>query len=109
MKLKGIKIITPWLPVAGMTLFPFIFFKEKDFSESLVLINHEQIHLQQQLELLILPFYTWYIFEYGFYRLTGKKHQEAYRSICFEKEAYQNEHDMNYLKTRKRWSYLRNS
>ena len=39
--------------------------------------------------------------------MKGKNHQQAYRSISFEKEAYQNENDMNYLKIRKRWAYLR--
>ncbi len=109
MKLNGIKIITAWLPVAGMAIFPFILFKKKNLSVSPTLINHERIHLQQQLELLILPFYTWYILEYCYYRLKGNKHQEAYRAISFEKEAYENENDMNYLKTRKLWTYLRNS
>ncbi|MBK9636470.1 MAG: hypothetical protein IPO63_01110 [Bacteroidetes bacterium] len=109
MRIKGINVITAWLPVAGMALFPFILFKRKDFSLSPSLINHERIHLQQQLELLIFPFYIWYLTEYLFFRMTGKKHQQAYRSISFEKEAYQNENDMNYLKTRKRWAYLRPS
>jgi hypothetical protein len=107
MRLKGIKVITAWLPVAGMALFPFILLKRKDFSLSSSLINHERIHLQQQIELLILPFYIWYLMEYLYYRMTGKKHQEAYRSISFEKEAYQNESDINYLAIRKRWAYLR--
>jgi hypothetical protein len=109
MKLNGIKIIAPRLPVDGMALFPFILFKRKDFSTSPTLINHERIHLHQQLELLILPFFVWYIFEYIFFRIIGKKHQEAYRSISFEKEAYQNENDLNFLKIRKRWGHIRRS
>lgn len=109
MKLKGYKIISGWLPVSGMALFPFILLKQKDFSLSSSLINHERIHLQQQLELLILPFYIWYLSEYLYFRMKGKKHHQAYRSISFEKEAYQNENDMNYLKIRKRWAYLRSS
>ncbi len=109
MRIKGIKVITSWLPVAGMALFPFILFKHKDFSVSPSLLNHEHIHLQQQLELLIFPFYVWYTMEYFFFRMKGKNHNEAYRSISFEKEAYLNENDMNYLKNRKRWAYLRTS
>ncbi len=107
MRIKGIKIIAAWLPVAGMALFPFILIKRKDFSLSSSLINHERIHLQQQVELLIFPFYIWYMMEYFFFRIKGKKHNEAYRSISFEKEAYQNENDLDYLKIRKRWAYLR--
>jgi hypothetical protein len=107
MKLPGIKIIATWIPADGLALFPFILFKKKDFSISPTLINHERIHLQQQLELLILPFYVWYLVEYSFHRITGKKHSEAYRAISFEKEAYQNENDMNYLNNRKRWGFWR--
>jgi hypothetical protein len=29
-----------------------------------VFVNHEKIHLRQQLELLVLPFYVWYIIEF---------------------------------------------
>lgn len=109
MKLNGFKIFAAWLPVSGMALFPFILLRQKDLSLSPTLMNHERIHLQQQLELLIFPFYIWYMIEYFFFRMKGKNHNVAYRSISFEKEAYQNENDMNYLKNRKRWAYLRSS
>lgn len=54
------KYITP-KGYSGITLFPFIFLKRKDMLENKVLINHEKIHLRQQIELLIVPFYAFYI------------------------------------------------
>ncbi len=104
--MKGIQIIVRHLPYAGLTLFPFIFFRKKDLPLSENLLNHERIHLRQQLELLILPFYIWYLIEYLVHRLTGKKHHDAYRAIIFEREAYANDGDPEYLKKRKFWGFL---
>jgi len=50
----------------GLTVFPFIFLKYKHLKNDSVLLNHEQIHLKQQLELLILPFFIFYTFEFIF-------------------------------------------
>jgi len=55
--MKGIQVSLKWLPYTGMALFPFILIKKKDLPVGDVLINHERIHLQQQLELLLIPFY----------------------------------------------------
>ena len=88
----------------GLTIFPFVFLKNKKLKEDAKLINHESIHLKQQLELLILPFYVWYIIEW-FIRLFFKGN--AYRNISFEKEAYENESNLEYLKTRKWYSFLK--
>lgn len=70
------------------------------------LINHERIHLQQQLELLIFPFYIWYAIEYLIFRIKFNNHDKAYRSIRFEKEAYNYDSDLKYLQKRKRYNYL---
>lgn len=105
--MNGIKIIVRFLPYSGMTLFPFIFFRKKDLPVSERLLNHERIHLRQQLELLILPFYLWYLTDYLLHRLRGKNHHDAYRAILFEKEAYMFEEDLHYLSKRKSWGFLR--
>jgi hypothetical protein len=99
-------IYLPFLNVAGMALFPFILIKEKRYRHDKVLINHESIHLVQQLELLILPFYVIYLLNYVFNLIKYREHEKAYLNIFFEKEAYQNEYDLNYLKKRKMWSFL---
>ena len=48
----------------GLCLWPFIILREKTLLNDQVLINHERIHLQQQWELGILPFYIWYFTEW---------------------------------------------
>ena len=51
---------------------------------------HEQIHIEQQRELLVLPYYLFYFLEY-IVRRFRTTHSEAYRKISFEREAYDNE------------------
>ena len=48
----------------GVTLWPFIVLKEDSLKEDHALVNHERIHLRQQLELFIIPFYIWYLLEW---------------------------------------------
>ena len=85
--------------IKGITLFPYIILREKDKKDK-VLLNHEKIHINQQKELLIIFFYIWYILEYvlkGF----------SYHRISFEKEAYENQDNLDYLNNRKRYSFLK--
>ena len=91
----------------GITLFPFVFLRSKQLKTNVTLVNHELIHLRQQLELLVLPFYIWYGLEYVLRFLKYRNHQEAYRNICFEREAYSKENDLEYLKTRSFWRFLK--
>ncbi len=84
----------------GITIFPFVILKTKNLKQDLVLINHERIHLRQQIELLILPFFIIYVFEFLIRLIQYRKWNLAYRNISFEREAYGNEKDLNYLKSR---------
>lgn len=101
--------LVQWLTfgfAAGITLFPFVLISPRvSLRKSLVV--HERIHLKQQVELLILPFYLLYLGEYLYGLTKGKGHYQAYRSISFEQEAFQHEHNSHYLKERKTWSWLR--
>ena len=90
--------------ITAITLWPFILFKNKEDKTNAVLINHERIHLNQQLELLVIPFYIIYLLEYIFLFVKLKNHDAAYRSISFEKEAYANDRNLAYLKNRKTWA-----
>ncbi len=94
----------PFLRVDGMALFPFVLVRQPN--PDAVLLNHERIHLRQQLELLLLPFYIWYLIEYGLGRLRGLNHYAAYRNIRFEREAFAQETDLAYLKKRRWWAFL---
>jgi len=90
----------------GLALFPFVFVKSRLDKENAVFMNHEQVHLRQQLELLILPFFMVYFLEF-FVRLIQFKNVDlAYRNISFEREAYANEKDLNYLKQRSFWEFF---
>ena len=100
------KILTK-MKVNGITLFPFIILRNKDFKNNKILINHEKIHLRQQLELLIIFFYIRYVVEYYYWLVKLKNKHLAYRNISFEREAYAMEEDLNYLETRKIWSFFK--
>ncbi len=91
----------------GITLFPFIFLLRKEDKRNPELVNHERIHIRQQLELLVLPFFIWYIIEFLIRLLQFKNRREAYLNISFEREAYKNEKDLDYLKKRPFWFFLK--
>ena len=84
----------------GLTTFPFVFVRYRAYKENIVFINHEKIHVRQQLELLVLPFFIWYVLEDTVLLVQYKNKDLAYRNISFEREAYRNESDMGYLKNR---------
>ena len=90
----------------GITLFPFIFLKKKDLKQDLILINHEKIHLKQQKELLIIFFYLFYVLEWSIKMFTYKNSYLTYQNLSFEREAYQNENNLSYLKNRKTWNFI---
>ncbi|MCZ6914228.1 MAG: hypothetical protein O7C59_07100 [Rickettsia endosymbiont of Ixodes persulcatus] len=102
-----IVIVVKNLPAAGMAIFPFILLKSIRYKNDPEIINHEKIHLRQQLELLILPFYILYFINYIINLFIYKKHDEAYRKIVFEKEAYDYETDFNYLKNGNWYGWLK--
>ena len=91
------------LRVDGMALFPFILVQKPNPGP--VLINHERIHLRQQLELGILPFYIWYGIEYLIRWFQHRDHYTAYRRISFEREAFANDQELTYLKHRPLWQF----
>ena len=91
----------------GISVFPFVFLKSKDLKLDSVLINHEKIHLRQQLEMLVIPFYIFYVLEFIIRFFQFKNWHKAYRNISFEKEAYLNENHLEYLNQRPFWAFLK--
>ncbi len=89
----------------GVTLWPFIVVRREELKHNPVFINHEKIHLKQQLELLIVFFFIWYFFEYFIRLVKYRDSYKAYSKICFEREAYSLEKDLGYLKKRKFWAF----
>ena len=113
--MEKIKIGNYWIlgkEINGITLFPFVFLR-KSYMDRLAiwnyekLINHESIHLKQQAEMGVVFFYVWYFLEYCIRVVLIGNTDAAYRKICFEREAYENEKDLVYLKTRKFWAFLK--
>lgn len=113
--------IIPFQGYKMMTLWPFLFIK-KGAKVKETDINHECIHLRQQTELLVIPFYILYIlffviemvrcaFDKGRGQVIKGKlrniYQRAYRGVLFEREAYWYEDDLDYLKRRKLWAWAR--
>lgn len=120
-KLKYSKII-PFPGFYACTIFNCIFRhpKYKNRKLSKTTYNHEMIHVEQQLDfvggnekLYILGgivFYIAYFIEWLIKLIIsaftlGKV--KAYRSISFEQEAYQNEKDLKYRDSRKRFCWLK--
>ena len=91
---------------SGMVLWPFIVLKRSELRFDKVFMNHEKIHWCQQLELLVVPFYIWYIIEYSIRLVQYRNRYDAYRNISFEREAYVNELNLNYPKERSFWSFV---
>jgi len=103
-----VKIITFNWPLA-ITLAPFGIYVNQKYRTvdklSKRTRNHESIHWKQQLEMLVIPFYLWYFIEWiirlfihGF---------DAYRNLSFEREAYGNDDNLDYLKIRKKYSWVK--
>ena len=95
-----------YIPFAGykaINLFGILFVKNNTKIDE-VTINHERIHTAQMRELLYILFYIWYVMEW-FIRLFLKG--SAYRNISFEREAYQNGSDLNYLNDRRFFAWFK--
>jgi hypothetical protein len=111
MKIIENKILPP-RGYCAISLFGLLFTRKRSDIGS-VTINHESIHWKQQKEMLIVPFFVWYFAEYLVRLAQHKNHDEAYRNISFEREAYGKENDFNYvfgMNTRKVlawWGYLK--
>ena len=84
--------------INGLAILPFIFVRTHEGKNDPVLINHERIHLRQQIELLFIGFIFWYYIA---------MFRKGYRGISFEREAYANQDNLNYLKERKLFAFYR--
>ena len=112
-----------YIPFPGykaINLFGVLFVKNNAKIDD-VTLNHEAIHSRQFVELMVLfavatvfirwwlpvfapfAFYAWYIVEW----LIRLPKGNAYRNISFEREAYANEYDSEYLKKRGFFAFLK--
>ena len=89
-------------------LFGFLFVRKNAIIKERDLI-HESIHDRQAKELVYIFFYLWYGIEF-LIRWIGTGFSDwnkSYRGISFEREAYNNEDNPDYLKTRKHYAWLK--
>lgn len=93
--------IIPFKGFAAINICGTLFVRE-NIKINDVLINHEEIHTAQMKELGYFLFYLIYLLEWLFRALLTKDafSHKAYRNISFEKEAYDNQNNLNYLKDR---------
>jgi len=97
----------------AITLFPYVLIRytkeevimKRGQKGHDILVNHEKIHLRQQPELLVLIFYLVYFFNWIVNIFKYKK--QAYLNIAFEREAFANESNLDYLNQRKAYSWFR--
>ena len=98
------KLLSIVIDVYAITIWPFIFIRDEGDS---ITINHEKIHLRQQLEMLFLGFYLLYAVFWLWNMIKLKDSSRAYYAIPFEREAYDNQHNFSYLEKRKVFSWLK--
>lgn len=97
--------VIPFKGFKAINLFGIIFARKgSDISEQT--IRHEKIHTRQMLELLVVGFYIWYIIEWLIKWAIYRDWFVAYRNISFEREAYLNDKNVKYLKTRRLFTFL---
>ena len=68
--------------------------------------RHETIHFQQYLETFFIGFVILYIYDWIANRISTGDGELAYYLIRAELEAYENEHNEDYLLSRKRWKWM---
>jgi hypothetical protein len=87
-----------WFGIRGIVLYPFVIFAPKH--PDAILKHHEYIHWQQVKAHGFFYFYLIYLRDYLKGRKKGLNHDQAYREISFEKEAYLEEQNIYYLVSR---------
>ena len=94
-----------FMKIGGITLYPFIILREKH-KDNYLINTHERIHIEQQRELFVVFFYLIYILEFLIKSLLWLSFKDAYYKISFEREAYANQYDINYIEHRNKYAWL---
>lgn len=97
--------IIPFSGYKAINLFGLLFVR-KNAVLSPQLINHEEIHTAQMREMLYIFFYIWYALEWLIRLICYWNNDLAYHSIGFEKEAFIQQGDTDYLKSRKLFAWI---
>lgn len=102
-------IYNKYLPIknfVAINLFGIIFARKEYKYLSKQELNHEKIHTAQLVELLGIFYYPVYFTEWIIRLIQYRDPLKAYQNISFEREAYANDANLNYLKKRKLFSFV---
>lgn len=88
----------------AINIFGVLFAKGKCGPQT---INHERIHTAQIRELAFIFFYILYLLEWIVRLLQFRNFYTAYENISFEREAYANQGNPDYLKQRSHYMFLK--
>ena len=104
-------VVNSLIPFPGykaMNLFGILFVrKDEQHTVTDITINHEKIHTAQIREMLYIFFYIWYVIEWFIKVFIYLEFHEAYRNLAFEREAYENQDNLNYLNSRKHYNWIK--
>jgi len=92
---------------AAINLFGLIIGRSEYGSLSVRELNHEKIHSRQIVEMLWVFFYLFYFIEWLIRLVQFRSPMQAYYNISFEREAYRNDRNLNYLSHRRWYSSFR--
>lgn len=90
----------------AIAIWPFIILKTDSQMNNEILIRHEKIHLRQQAELAVIFFYLLYGLEFLYHYTKCRDRRTAYYRISFEREAYAQENNANYLSKRGFFAFI---
>lgn len=105
-----IVIYNKFIPFKGyiaINIFGVLFAREEYRTLKGWMMTHELIHTRQMTEMLFVFFYVWYAIEWLIRMMQYRDARLAYLNISFEREAYINQFDGDYLKTRKFFSFTK--
>lgn len=94
------------IPFKGFSAMAFVWwiFAREELTE--MNVRHEEIHIRQQKEMLVIFFLLWYGIEWLLRLIQYRNRMTAYKNISFEREAYDNQMKVGYVDTRKHYSFI---
>ena len=101
------KLLSVFINIGGITLFPFIIYRNRKEDVTETTQRHEMIHIQQQKETWVIGFYLLYVFYWLKNVVKYRNTQVAYYNIPFEIEAYRNMHYKDYLFSREKHAWVK--
>lgn len=89
----------------AINLFGFIFVRNGTKLDKRIQ-NHESIHTHQMKYMLYIFFYLWYVIEWIVRLIQYRNTLKAYINISFEREAYANDSNTDYLENRNPFAWV---